>query len=99
MAAAGARAATVVDLRTAAHLTIDGAAAGDTAGSAVSAGGVNGDGRPDVIIGAPAMNGFGPAIGPGAAYVLFGSATLASLDLASLTPSQGFAIVGDGFPN
>ncbi len=74
---------------------IDGAADGDNAGSAVSAGDINGDGYSDLLIGAPYASGAGPAQG-GSAYVIFGSATAggAPLDLASLMPAQGIRIDG-----
>ncbi len=64
----------------------------DYSGASVSsAGDVNGDGFDDVIIGAPGRVENGAT---GAAYVIFGNDTGfgASIDLAALTPSQGFAI-------
>jgi len=63
---------------------IDGAAAGDIAGKSVAGvGDVNGDGVPDVAVGAPdaAANGRGDS---GAAYVVFGKSSTGTIDLASL---------------
>lgn len=73
---------------------IDGAAAGDNLGSAVSgAGDVDGDGLDDMIVGAPSAQPNGS--NSGSSYVLFGSASQStSVDLASLTASQGFRIDG-----
>ena len=70
---------------------IYGADEGDLSGQSVSgAGDVNGDGFDDFIIGAP---GGGTA---GESYVIFGTAGGfgANLDLAALTPDQGFVIDG-----
>ena len=68
---------------------IDGAAAGDLAGQSVAgAGDVNGDGRADVLVGAPL------AEGSGAAYILFGKSETASVDLAALG-ARGFRIEGE----
>ncbi|MBM3677381.1 MAG: hypothetical protein FJW96_05785, partial [Actinobacteria bacterium] len=67
---------------------IDGAAAGDGAGFSVAdAGDQNGDGRGDVIVGAPA------ARGTGAAFVVFGKKSSAPVDLAALG-SAGYRIDG-----
>ena len=75
---------------------IDGAAAGDSLGTAVSgAGDVNGDGTDDVIVGAPAAQSNGN--NSGSSYVVFGSAIPSSpLDLSVLTASQGFRLDGVG---
>jgi hypothetical protein len=68
---------------------ISGAIAGDFAGLSVAAAGdVNGDGRGDVIIGAPGVNAYA-----GVAYVVYGSAVPTSVSLASLG-TRGFAISG-----
>jgi hypothetical protein len=69
---------------------IDGAAAGDEAGfSLASAGDLNGDGRGDLIVGAPAVGGERL----GAAYVVFGKADSTGIDLA--TPgSAAYRITG-----
>ncbi|MBF0185243.1 MAG: FG-GAP repeat protein, partial [Magnetococcales bacterium] len=74
---------------------IDGAAAGDQSGWSVSsAGDVNGDGFDDLLIGAPfvATNG----THSGAGYVLFGKASAfsSSINLSSLTGSNGFRLDG-----
>jgi len=75
---------------------IDGAEAFDQAGTSISpAGDVNGDEIDDVVIGAP---GLGSAVGTtvqGHAYVVFGSARSASLDLSRIDQEQaGFRITG-----
>ena len=74
----------------------------DGAGYSVSsAGDVNGDGYADVIIGAP--NNANGGANTGAAYVIFGrpDGFTTPLDLAALTPADGFKIRGendlDGF--
>ncbi len=72
---------------------IDGAAAGDLAGNSVSgAGDVNGDGIPDLIIGARDADPHG-RLSAGRAYVVFGKASTSAVDLANLS-SGGFAIDG-----
>ena len=72
---------------------IDGAASGDEAGISVAgAGDVNGDGYPDVIVGAfSAGNNARPA--SGSAYVVFGTVSASTVDLAALG-GQGFRIDG-----
>src|SRR5262245_39645676 len=74
-----------------AELRIDGPAALARAGSATAnAGDVNGDGRPDVIVGAGDAN---------RAYVVFGPASPATVDLSSLG-GAGFEIDGsDDYPS
>ena len=74
-------------------LRIDGAAAGHRAGRSVAgAGDVNGDGRTDVIVGAHGADALGRA-NSGAAYIVFGTASSATVDLASLG-SRGVRIDG-----
>ena len=55
-----------------------GAAASDALGTSIDAGDFNGDGRGDVLIGAPHANG-----GTGAAYLVFGKSGTAMVDLAA----------------
>ena len=69
---------------------------GGTAGTSVAAAGdVNGDGRPDLVVGAPAL----AADRPGVAYVVFGRAQLGTVELDKLG-AGGFRIeaaeLGDG---
>ena len=81
---------TPVDLRAlgAAGYRIDGEAASDATGSAVAnAGDVNGDQRPDHLIGAPYAN---PGL-EGAAYVVHAKTGSASL---SVTTAPGYEIIG-----
>ena len=71
---------------------IDGASAGDNAGQAVSGiGDVNGDGYDDFVVGAY-KGGTG-----GETYIIFGNSTVGStgsLELSTLTTSQGFRLDG-----
>ncbi|WP_342449561.1 VCBS domain-containing protein [Falsiroseomonas frigidaquae] len=71
-------------------------------GSAVLGGGdINGDGRPDLVLGAP-LSGLAAGFA-GAMYVVFGqegspgspSGGQQVLDLATLAPAQGFVVLGD----
>jgi hypothetical protein len=72
---------------------IDGIDTGDESGTSVSgAGDVNGDGLADLIIGAPRADQSGGA-DAGEAYVVFGRADSAPVDLAVLEPG-GFRITG-----
>jgi hypothetical protein len=72
---------------------IDGDSAGDYAGYAVeNAGDVNGDGRPDALVGAP--EGDNNGTNSGTAYVVFGKTTTATIDLNALG-IQGYRIDGD----
>src|SRR5690242_5703481 len=72
---------------------IQGAAAGDVAGTALApAGDVNGDGKADLLVGAPHASERGPD-GDGGAYVVFGKAGGAAVDLAALGDG-GIAIRG-----
>ena len=82
-----------VDLLTQANVTLSGAATGDQSGySVASAGDVNGDGRTDVIVGAPLAD---PSLrsDAGSSYVIYGKASPSDVDLASLG-SGGFRIDG-----
>jgi len=82
-----------IDLLTQANVRLDGAAS-DVSGSAVSgAGDFNADGTDDVIIGAPFASNNARSIS-GSSYVVFGSAALSTIDLATLTPAQGIRIDG-----
>ena len=75
--------------------SINGEANGDGLGRYISAAGdVNGDGFDDLIVGAN-RNGDGGNIS-GAAYVIFGKASgFSNLDLATLSATDGFRIIGD----
>lgn len=78
-------------------IRMDGATDGDMAGAAVAAAGdVNGDGVPDMIIGAPAA-GFRSSNGhsTGAVYVVYGTANPKPIALATLTPAEGFRLTGE----
>jgi putative Ig domain-containing protein/FG-GAP repeat protein len=85
----GKQSASMIDLAALgpAGYRIDGAAPGDIAGKAVAGvGDVNGDGVPDVAVGAPDASAQGRAQS-GAAYVVFGKASTGTTDLASLGAS------------
>jgi FG-GAP repeat len=76
-----------------AGVRIDGAAAGDNAGwSVAGAGDLNGDGRADVLVGAPRGDN-NAREGSGSAYVVFGRAAPGTVDLAALGQG-GFRIDG-----
>jgi hypothetical protein len=84
--AAVALAATAPNASATSFLRLDGAAAGEQAGASVAgAGDLNGDGRRDLIVGAPF------AAPGGAAYVVYGPFAAGTLDLATLG-SRGFVI-------
>jgi hypothetical protein len=87
----GRAATTEIDLATDTQgFRIDGAGEGDRAGYSVASGDVNGDGRRDFVLGAigtACRNGGLPKVcegDAGAAYVVFGSAAPANVDLATL---------------
>jgi hypothetical protein len=72
---------------------IDGAGAGDNAGSAVAnAGDVNGDGRPDALVGAPHAD-YNGRTNSGSSYVVFGKTTTTTIDLNALA-TQGYRVDG-----
>ena len=72
---------------------IDGPAAGDRGASSVSgAGDVNGDGRPDVMLGAPLAD-RNARTNSGAVYVIFGKSDVNGVDTAALG-SAGYEIAG-----
>jgi hypothetical protein len=78
-------------------LRIDGPAAGTRVGTAVAGvGDVNGDARPDLLLGGSSASFGGGSFNTGAAYVVFGRGTAftASLDLAVLDGSIGFELRG-----
>ena len=80
---------------------MDGATPGELAGRAVSgAGDVNGDRRPDLLVGAPgAFSGSqeGDRKARGIAYVVFGKSSATPIDLGRLG-TGGFQITGRRFP-
>ena len=75
---------------------IDGAEARDWAGLSVAgADDVNGDGRPDVVVGAPrADHGNGDPAKGGVAYVIYGKGSAGTVDLGDLR-NGGFRIRGE----
>jgi hypothetical protein len=75
--------------------TIAGASASDRCGTAVApAGDVNGDEIADLMVGCPATDGSATAPATqGRVYVVFGSATLGNIDLASFG-TRGFVVTG-----
>jgi outer membrane protein OmpA-like peptidoglycan-associated protein len=82
-----------VDLLSDANVRLDGAADGDLAGwSVAGAGDVNGDGRDDVLLGAPRASHNGQ-LGSGSAYVVYGAASPVGVDVAALG-ARGFRIDG-----
>jgi hypothetical protein len=56
-----------------------------------AAGDVNGDGRPDILVSAPRKNGYKV---PGSAFVVYGKADTATVDLSALGTAQGYEIKG-----
>ena len=89
-----ASAAITIDLNeVSANVTIYGDDAGDSSGSSVSSGDINGDGIADIIIGANCANTAGGTLA-GETYVIFGSADMqAEIDLNSV--SADVTIYGD----
>jgi hypothetical protein len=85
-------AAVTMNVPRSASIVLRGEDRGDLAGGSVArAGDVNGDGRGDVIVGAPLADPFGRR-DAGAAYVVFGGAR-GRIDLGALGP-RGFRIAG-----
>jgi hypothetical protein len=78
-------------------LTFCGAATGDRTGTAVAAAGdVNGDGYPDLLIGAPGTVALG--LQPqGRLYVIFGGPSLQSIDLSTFDNGTQAIVPGSGF--
>jgi hypothetical protein len=78
-------------------ITFCGASTGDKTGTAVAAGGdVNGDGHPDLLIGAPGSGLLG-LLPQGQVYVIFGGPNLQSMDLANFTTGNQATVAGSGF--
>ena len=88
-----ADAATTVDLLDEANVRIDGQAASDQVGLVSRAGDVNGDGLGDLITAATLADNNSRG-NSGSAYVIYGRRTNATIDLASLSISDGFRIDG-----
>jgi Ca2+-binding RTX toxin-like protein len=89
-AAAPGATITVADSLT--NIIIDGVNAGDRAGAAVgSIGDLNGDGRGEILVGAPGMEN-GAAVDAGAAFVVWGMAAPGGVDLG-----DPFSAGGGGF--
>ncbi|MFD2450837.1 beta strand repeat-containing protein [Ideonella paludis] len=79
------------------EIIIDGVKAGDRAGAAVgSAADLNGDGRAEILVGAPGME-VGVNTDAGAAFVLWGQATAGGIDLKDpfTGGGKGYAIKGE----
>ena len=80
-------------------ITIDGVHAGDLAGTSVgSIADLNGDGRAEILVGAPGMD-KGAALDAGAAFVLWGLGATGGIDLADpftdADSAKGYAIKGN----
>jgi FG-GAP-like repeat/FG-GAP repeat len=87
---AAAAGAAIIDLASGGHVQAGGAGGDERAGwSVADAGDVNGDGRPDPLVGAPVFDGRGP----GSAFVVFTPAAPTTIDLGALGP-HGYRIQG-----
>ena len=75
---------------------LDGISPGDQAGWAVATGDVNGDGKSDIIIGAPQATGSGQGSNDGSVYVVFGAAGgwPTTMSLSTLNGTNGFELDG-----
>jgi hypothetical protein len=72
-------------------ISFAGASAGDQVGQSVAIGGdFNGDGKADILIGAP-----GYSSNTGIVYLIYGSASLTNLALGSFLASSGIKITGE----
>ena len=81
-----------VDLLTQANVTLSGAAGGDLSGTSVaSAGDVNGDGRADVIVGAPSASPSSRNLA-GSSYVIYGFGTASVSYPGAITAAVGTPI-------
>lgn len=71
-----------------------GASPGDLFGLSVSGGDLNGDGRPDLVVGAPAAD--DTSSNSGSVYVLYGGAVTIgnTFNVANLTGPNGFTLMG-----
>ncbi|OGR99856.1 MAG: hypothetical protein A2V88_10800 [Elusimicrobia bacterium RBG_16_66_12] len=93
---------TTLDLAKTQDLIISGGAQGDALGFSVLGADVNGDGRDDILVGAPGASGLDdPRTDQGQVYIFFGSEDLGGvLDIAkrpqalTITGAEGFSRVG-----
>jgi FG-GAP repeat/Putative Ig domain len=70
---------------------VNGITSGGQLGSVSTAGDINGDGKDDLVLGAPQQNN----MGPGAAYVILGQSSFpASFNLTTLNGTNGFVVNG-----
>lgn len=76
------------------YFSMSGTSSSDTGYSVSGGEDINNDGYDDVIVGAPAAASFA-----GRAYVIYGTTSPNNINLASLTPEQGFYITGTSSSN